>query len=436
MLHRRIPGNKTLDACVGRVRISIDVDIIPGEHHTVVATGRQPGSAHGPCGGISVATYGESEPHGSSEYHPAPSDLQIRAGRRMSDGLYLGRRRNVWVCYKCPRAHLSEQYDVYDDNPPDHALIFPVDNTTLIDIGFYESHVSEVVTGKFPGILEMPWEFCCYQLEMKAKCLDVQFKDPDMSALLEILYTCTSYAEFDDDSDKYYSVIKFINGNCDDTTRICDLASLLPDAVLTEIMSSLFDFSSYIEFEDEGNECARIENILRKAKSRLQKETVVMILLKGNNTVLQESSFYKNTLLPMINQGWLFKVLGQKPSVLLLVREEASAYRDSLVPCPDVLDITDDVLYSRTPNRYRCLELRPRWSRGIGPAECSFRISVKDRQYAQKVRCGALTTHMEQCSRMDVFSSGYCWQHGKVLSIVLSSGLDCDTSSPKSVANR
>ena len=101
---------------------------------------------------------------------------------------------------------------------------------------------------------------------MKAQGLDVQFKDPDMGALLEILYTCTSYAEFEDETDKYYSVIKFINGNCEDTTRICDLASLLTEAVFTEVLSSLFDFSGYIEFEDEGNECARIENILRKAK--------------------------------------------------------------------------------------------------------------------------------------------------------------------------
>jgi hypothetical protein len=158
----------------------------------------------------------------------------------------------------------------------------------------------------------------------------------------------------------------------------------------------------------------------------------MLLLNLANEVVLHKSSFNRKTLLPMSSQGWLFKLLGIRPSVVLLVGE-ASASWESLVSCPDVLDVTDKVLYSRKPNKYRCLELRPRWSRGIGPAESTFCIRVKDRKCTPRVRCASLTTRMAQCSRMEVFSTGYCWQHGKVLTTVLLSELVSDTSWPYSV---
>ena len=92
----------------------------------------------------------------------------------------------------------------------------------------------------------------------------MDFKDPDMSTLMWLMDTCIAYTEFEDELDTYYTVIRHINDICDTTTTIRGLVSLLSTDMFTKLISLLEDFRCYIEFEDEGDECVRIENMLRR----------------------------------------------------------------------------------------------------------------------------------------------------------------------------
>ena len=72
------------------------------------------------------------------------------------------------VCYKCPQIHLPIQYGVYADNHPHHAVIYPVSDVDLFDVNPHDGQTEGFIIGKFERIRHMPWEFCCYVIEIKA----------------------------------------------------------------------------------------------------------------------------------------------------------------------------------------------------------------------------------------------------------------------------
>ena len=68
------------------------------------------------------------------------------------------------------------EYRVHVDNPPDHAVIFPVHEIDVVN-AVPHKYTPGVAVGNFTGIQEMPWLFCCNVYEMKAKGIDTEYKD-------------------------------------------------------------------------------------------------------------------------------------------------------------------------------------------------------------------------------------------------------------------
>ena len=74
--------------------------------------------------------------------------------------------------------------------------------------------------------------------------------------------------EFETDTTKYYELIDYICKSGNFNMTINELVTILPDTIFDSILDSMNNFLCFVEFPDEGDECARIMSMLRRSKVR------------------------------------------------------------------------------------------------------------------------------------------------------------------------
>ena len=80
--------------------------------------------------------------------------------------------------------------------------------------------------------------------------------------------------EFEDEADKYYDLIECIHNAGSVDTTIGELVAWLPDDKVSSLINSLEEFRCHMEFEDEGDEAARIETFLTESKVVTQVQSI------------------------------------------------------------------------------------------------------------------------------------------------------------------
>lgn len=280
MLHRRLkPSDKDrnkLDVVRMRPDVYNDVETTEENGIVVVANGLVSG-----FGGISVSTYSPEHSHNSDRYTKEECDMPIYENTKI-----IGKRRiQRWHCYKCERKLLPEVFGINEDNPPHHAVMYPIDECKLLNVS--EDDSGKKRQGQFPHIREMEWTFCCNLLQineqellqLKAKgeeSQDTDFNDDDVQFVLAVVESIRYTTEFDDESIELNDVLEFIFQNCSYTITFIDLLGKLSKRHLEVLSHSLVQYQYQIEFSDEATHCECIISIINDAKVNLRTITLVL----------------------------------------------------------------------------------------------------------------------------------------------------------------
>ena len=229
---------------------------------TVVATGRH---IVGELGKISISTFGPGESHDVDDFVHLPQDAITDPMRaRVVDSK--GKRRNVYKCFVINESELPENFAVHPDNPPEHAFIYNTTDTVLEDV-VERPEENTGHAGTFRSIQQLPWRFCCYLMRIRGggDVPDIEFSDPEMRELLDVLDVCSCSVTFEDESEPYDTLISTINGYCAQDTTLRKLPELLPASTFQNLLDALSMHSALIDFEDESLLSSRLESVLRSA---------------------------------------------------------------------------------------------------------------------------------------------------------------------------
>jgi hypothetical protein len=122
-------------------------------------------------------------------------------------------------------------------------------------------------TGTFRSIQQLPWRLCCYLMHIRGggNVPDIEFSDPEMRELIDVLDVCSCSVTFEDESEPFDALIYAINGYCAQDTTLRELPELLPASTFQKLLDVLSMHSALVDFEDESLVSSRLESILRSA---------------------------------------------------------------------------------------------------------------------------------------------------------------------------
>lgn len=274
MLHRRLkPSDKDRNK-LDVVRLLpdpyYDVDTTEEKGTTVVVNGLKSG-----FGGISISTYSPGHCHNSNRYTREESIIPIYKNFEKIGGKNIQR----WHCYKCERDLLPKMFDVAEDDPPHHGIVYPVDECDLLDVLEDDSGIKR--QGRFPYIREMEWTFCCNLLQInEEKLIKLKangepshfsdFDDSDVQFVLGVADSIRNTTEFDDESIELNDIVEFIFKNCSYTTKLVELLGYLSERYLEVLLQTVLQYQYQTEFSDEAIHCEDIVSIINDAKVKLK----------------------------------------------------------------------------------------------------------------------------------------------------------------------
>ena len=255
MIHRRVRPNSARNE-LDLVRLPHedyvfeDVDtVIPGNNSRVVEGGRRQ-EHEDDYGGISIQGYDIESMHNS-----AGSGFTREEGDDPKPGNRVTRKIYRWHCYKCPRDEIPSTYNVHYDGPY-HGFLYPRNEIDLLDL---HSHATTLFpVGRFPGISEIPWTFCCNLLQNHAIVVapgepsENDFKDKAVCALFYALELSASNSSFSDESDDCINIKRWIISNSDVGDNVLAISRKAPHEMCDRIQYHLENALAYTSFCDES----------------------------------------------------------------------------------------------------------------------------------------------------------------------------------------
>jgi len=246
VIHRRVHPNS--DNIIDIFRLTgkcKDVETVNQEYNIVVRNGN---SIKARYGGLSV-----------NRFHPDQYSIEDCSTPIYENYLKINNGKPIkrWHCYK--RNMTLRPFTCYNINydKDNHGVIYPLNEIEVINRHQHSQTGEEL--GRFPGINDNNWEFCCNLLQikpddymnLKAGAEPIKFsdfKDDDFNTLIYILDLFSFLNEWCDDDDIYVEVIEFIK-SLDRSSKFSH--SIFPREVLNKILYLLDSFTFISVFVED-----------------------------------------------------------------------------------------------------------------------------------------------------------------------------------------
>lgn len=234
----------------------IDVDTI-GDGSIVVRHGR---NDQDKFGGLSVALFDETHDH----KWPPSFVREIDKLERVDSGVLKWGSKKIarWHCYK--RDTVPDGYQIHPDNPPVHAILYPLENVTLQDCHEH-AHTGDRL-GRLPNIRDGQWQFCCNLLMMSEDdYINMRgggepeerkpFRDDEVTVLVHLLQTLSMLTDFVEECEECVEAVDWIKSHDVESTIESIPFSRARHSTITRLLRNM---QLYTEFENDCDAAARL----------------------------------------------------------------------------------------------------------------------------------------------------------------------------------